>query len=197
MRARYEDPQFDHAGSALPRFGGATYSLRFRIQRLLWAVAWSFLAAWTPPPMTRWRNWLLRCFGARLHPTATVHARATVWWPGNLEMGKYASIGPGAICYNLAPVTIGDFAIVSQRAHLCTGSHDIQDPGFPLVSGPITLEANCWVAAEAFVGPNVTVGEGAVLGGRGVAAKPLRAWTVYVGNPAKPVGVRNRAAAAT
>lgn len=187
---------FDDPEILLPRFGGPTFSLKFRAMRLLWAICWVTLAAWTPSMMGVWRLWLLRCFGAQLHSTASIDGKAKIWWPGNLVMGEFASIGPGAICYNVAPVTIGDHANVSQRAHLCTGTHDIHDCRFPLVSKPITLQANCWVAAEAFVGPNVTVGEGAVLGARGVAAKSLDAWTVYVGNPARPVGRRNPAAAA-
>jgi putative colanic acid biosynthesis acetyltransferase WcaF len=79
---------------------------------------------------------------------------------------------------------------VSQGAHLCTGSHDIVDPNFPLVTKPIIIEAYAWIAAEAFVGPGVTVGEGAVLGARGVTFRDLSPWTVYVGNPAKPVHQR-------
>ena len=47
-----------------------------------------------------------------------------------------------------------------------------------------------WVAAEAFVGPGVTMGEGAVLGARAVAFSDLAPWTVYVGNPAKPIKTR-------
>jgi putative colanic acid biosynthesis acetyltransferase WcaF len=52
------------------------------------------------------------------------------------------------------------------------------------------IEPQAWVAAEAFVGPGVTVGEGAVLGARGVAFKALEPWTVYAGNPAQPLKKR-------
>jgi putative colanic acid biosynthesis acetyltransferase WcaF len=196
MQSRYEDPAFDPQSAPLPRFGGATFALRFRLMQLLWRVSWTLLASWTPPPLRGWRNFLLRCFGADLDPTAIISASVKIWWPGHLVMGRHASLGPGAICYNVATVTLRDFAIVSQRAHLCTGSHDVQDSRFPLISKPIVLEPNAWVAAEAFVGPGVVVGEGAVLGARGVAAKSLQSWTIYVGNPAKAVGIRNQRAAA-
>jgi putative colanic acid biosynthesis acetyltransferase WcaF len=197
MRSRYEDPAFNVESVALPRFGGPTYALRFRLLRLFWMVSWLLLAAWTPPQLRRWRNVLLRLFGARIHETATVHAKARIWWPAHLVMEDYASMGPGVICYNVASITIGAFASVSQRAHLCTGTHDVQDSAFPLVARPIVIGANAWVAAEAFVGPGVIVGEGAVLGARGVAARSLEAWTIYVGNPAKPVRTRRREAAAS
>ncbi|RYG85914.1 MAG: putative colanic acid biosynthesis acetyltransferase, partial [Alphaproteobacteria bacterium] len=38
--------------------------------------------------------------------------------------------------------------------------------------------------------------EGAVLGARGVAARSLKPWTIYVGNPAKPIRDRRPEAAA-
>lgn len=173
-----------------PRFGGPTFPLRNRLRRGLWMLTWTVLAAWTPPQFGPWRRTLLRLFGARLSSTAIVRSSAKIWWPGHLQMGKYASLGPGANCYNVSPVIIEDWAIVSQRAHLCTGSHDIDDIDFPLVSKPIVIGRNAWVAAEAFVGPGVTIGEGAVLGARAVAARDLAAHTVYVGNPARPVRQR-------
>ena len=42
-----------------------------------------------------------------------------------------------------------------------------------------------WVAAEAFIGPGVTVGEGAVVGARAAVFKDVEAWTVVGGNPAR------------
>jgi putative colanic acid biosynthesis acetyltransferase WcaF len=113
-----------------------------------------------------------------------IRGSARIWWPANLFVGAHASLGPGAICYNVAPVTLADFAIVSQRAHLCTGTHAIDNPDFPLVAKPIFVGENAWVAAEAFVGPGVTIGRNAVLGARAVAFSDLAADGVYIGNPA-------------
>jgi putative colanic acid biosynthesis acetyltransferase WcaF len=84
----------------------------------------------------------------------------------------------------MGKVTLGRYAIVSQGAHLCAGTHDISDPNFQLLSKPIVVEEQAWIAADAFVGPGVVVAQGAVLGARGVAFKSLDAWSVYAGNPA-------------
>jgi putative colanic acid biosynthesis acetyltransferase WcaF len=84
----------------------------------------------------------------------------------------------------MAVVELKREAVVSQGTHLCAGSHDIDDPNLQLITKPITIGERAWIAAEAFVGPGVTVGEGAVLGARGVAFRDLEAWTVYAGNPA-------------
>jgi putative colanic acid biosynthesis acetyltransferase WcaF len=124
-------------------------------------------------------------FGAKIHRTAMIYSSANVWYPPNLEMDEYSCIGPNVNCYSIAKVSLGSHAIVSQGAQLCTGSHNIDDENFQLVARPIHIGSHAWVAAEAFVGPGVTIGEGAVLGARAVAFKDLAAWTVYVGNPAK------------
>jgi putative colanic acid biosynthesis acetyltransferase WcaF len=90
----------------------------------------------------------------------------------------------------MAPIRIGAGAIVSQGAHLCAGSHDITSPVFQLTTRPISIGAKAWIAADAFVGPGVDVGEGAVLGARGVAFRSLEPWGVYAGNPAQRIKQR-------
>ncbi|MGJ3647037.1 putative colanic acid biosynthesis acetyltransferase [Sphingomonas sp. GlSt437] len=181
------------ASQSQPLSGGPSFSLANRAYRAGWQLAWLLLARWTPPMLNGWRCWLLRLFGARIAPGAHVRSSAVIWAPANLIVEAGGSIGPGAIIYNMAPITIGARAIVSQRAHLCAGSHDIEDPHFQLVARPIVIGADAWVAAEAFVGPGVVVGEGAVLGARGCAFSDLDAWGVYGGNPAKLIRRRAKA----
>ncbi|MBF7012797.1 putative colanic acid biosynthesis acetyltransferase [Novosphingobium resinovorum] len=170
--------------------GGSTFSIYNRLYRLAFGIVWGLLAAWTPPPLMGWRRWLLRRFGAKLASTAKVYGSARIWWPGNLVMEEHSAIGPRTIIYAMAPIKIGAYAVVSQGAHLCAGTHDIEDPHFQLCVRPIEVQQRAWVAAEAFVGPGVTVGEGAVLGARACAMRNLQPWTVYSGNPAVPVKPR-------
>lgn len=175
-----------------PREGGPTFSLRHRLFRLAWTLVWKSFGIWTPTPMHAWRNFLVRCFGGQIAHTAKIYPGVHIWYPPNLIMGQFSCIGTKANCYCMAPITFKTYALVSQGAHLCSGTHDIDDPHFQLQTRPITIESNAWVAAEAFVGPGVTIGEGAVLGARGVAFRDLDAWTVYVGNPAKALRPRRR-----
>jgi putative colanic acid biosynthesis acetyltransferase WcaF len=104
-----------------------------------------------------------------------------------LELGANATIGARVFVYSAAKITVGDHAIVSPGAFLCTAGHDIEDPHFQTIAAPITIGAWAWVASEAFVGPGVTIGEGAVLGARGCAFRDLEPWTVYAGNPAREI----------
>jgi putative colanic acid biosynthesis acetyltransferase WcaF len=177
--------------SAADTFAGApSFSLRHRLHRAVFGIIWALFCAWTPPPLRRWRNLVLRLFGAKLHPSANIYGSARIWYPPNLIMDEQASLGPGAICYCMAPVHIGARAVISQGAHLCAGTHDIDDPRFQLFARPIGIGAGAWIAAEAFVGPGVIVGEKAVLGARGVTVKNLDAAGVYAGNPARKIRER-------
>ncbi len=172
------------ANATQPIEGGPSFSLANRLQRAAWGVTWALFAAWTPPPFHAWRGFVLRLFGARVAGTARVYGSARIWFPPNLTIEEHACLGPRVSCYNQAMVVIGARATVSQGAYLCAGSHDISDPNFQLVVKPIQIGSFAWVAADAFVGPGVTMGEGAVLGARAVAFRDLDPWTVYVGNPA-------------
>lgn len=133
---------------------------------------------------------VLRAFGARIGSPCDVRASARIWLPVNLQMEDWTMLAEGVICYNVAPVILRKGALVSQRAHLCTASHDIRDVDFGLIARRIEIGPQCWVAAEAFVGPGVVIGAGAVLGARAAAFENLRAWTIYRGNPAKEIRER-------
>jgi putative colanic acid biosynthesis acetyltransferase WcaF len=148
-------------------------------------LAWQLLAAWTPPPLHCWRRMLLRLFGAKVAPTASVYPSARIWSPANLEIGDFACVGPGVTVYSVAKITFGPYSLASQGAHICAGTHDIEDVRFQLQARPIVIGYRVWIAAEAFVGPGVTIGDGAVLGARGCAFQDLEPWTVFIGNPAR------------
>lgn len=55
----------------------------------------------------------------------------------------------------------------------------------PVITAPITIGRGAWVAADAFVGPGVTVGERAVIGARASVFRDVEPWTVVSGNPAR------------
>lgn len=185
------------ARTSRSRQGGPSFSMGNRLARVSWTLAWLLLARFTPPPCHAWRALLLRLFGARLGRNVRVHGSAMIWLPANLDLGDNVLIGPGARLYNQGRIRIGAHSIVSQRAHLCASSHDLADPAFQLELRPISLGENCWVAAEAFVGPGVTMGDGAVLGARGALFQDAAGGGVYSGNPARLIKQRPSAGVST
>lgn len=162
------------------------YTLGETARRLAWSVG-RFLFRVSPRPCFAYRRWLLRRFGARVGDHVHIYPSAHIYFPWNLSIGHWSSIGEWALIYNLGPVTIGERVTLSQRTHLCAGTHDHRDPAMPLLKPPINIGDDAWVCADAFVGPGVTVGEGAVVGARAVAVRHIPAWSVAVGNPARVV----------
>ena len=172
------------AAQTKPLEGGASFSFGNRLLRVVWMLTWLVLARFTPPPLHGWRRLVLRAFGAQIGRGARVHGSVSVWLPANLALGEYALIGPGVRLYNQGQICIGARSVVSQRAHICASTHDLRDPLFQLVLRPVAIGAQCWVAAEAFVGPGVTMGDRAVLAARGALFSDAAADGVYSGNPA-------------
>jgi putative colanic acid biosynthesis acetyltransferase WcaF len=161
----------------------------YRAKRLLWAFVQFPFWPKMPRMLSPARIFLLRLFGARIGRNCRVDA-ARVWAPWNLEMSEWAVIGGSAEIYNLAPVKIGANSVISQRAYLCTATHDYSRADFPLVSKPITIESSAWIAAGAFVAPGVRVGEGAIVGACSVVTKNVPAWMICAGNPCRPIRPR-------
>jgi len=166
------------------------FTLANKLERVVWRLVWLLLARFTPPPLGGWRRLLLRVFGAQVGTGAKVYGSTRIWLPRHLELGEGALVGPGAELYNQGRIVIGPHCVISQRAFLCASTHSLSNPDFALVTRPITLGCGCWVAAEAFVGPGVTMGDGAVLAARGALFEDAAAMSIYRGNPAAPIGER-------
>ncbi len=179
-----------------PIDGGATYPLMQRSYRLAWMLCWTLFCSYTPPALWRWRCFFLRLFGARIGQRCDVRGSARVWSPANLIMEDWSLIGPEVICYNPAQIRLRSGALISQRAYLCSASHNVDSEGFELKAKPIEIGEGAWVAASAFVGPGVTIHSGAVLGACAAAFGDLEAWTVYRGNPAMPLRGRQQSSPA-
>ncbi len=148
------------------------------------------LYRFSPRPCFGWRRWLLRRFGARVGQHVHTYGSSVVYMPWNLSIGDWSSLGEHAFIYNLGPVTIGAQATISGRAHLCAGTHDYTDPSMPLLKPPIVVEDQAWICADAFVGPGVTIGQGAVVAARAVVVKDIEPWSIVAGNPARRIKQR-------
>jgi acetyltransferase-like isoleucine patch superfamily enzyme/glycosyltransferase involved in cell wall biosynthesis len=166
------------------------WTLMDNVKRVLWMFVHVFLFR---PSFHNWYGWrraLLRAMGAKVGAGVRVRPSAWVEMPWNLAIGDRSIVGDRAIIYSLGKITIGKDVVISQYAHLCAGTHDYTSRRFPLLRLPITVEDGAWVAADAFVGPNVTIGARAVVGARASAFKDVPPDTVVGGSPARYIKPR-------
>ena len=159
-------------------------------RRLLWVIVDALLVRWPPGRFAGWRRFWLKRFGARIDPTCNIRPGVRVRHPWLLEMGAYSTLADGVEVYNLGPVKIGSHTVVSQRAHLCNGTHDYTDPSLPLLRPTMEIGSGVWVCAEAFVGPGARIGDNAIVGARAVVNGKVEARAIVAGNPAKFVKER-------
>ena len=171
-------------------FTGASFSLRNRIARVLWGLVNVLLFRFSPRPMHAWRSFLLRSFGAKVGQGVHVYPGVKIWAPWNLELGDECGVAGTATLYSQGKITIGRRSVISQGANLCTGTHDYTKAGSPLVTKPIFIGDNVWVAAEAFVHPGITLANGCVIGARSVVINDMPEWMVCSGHPCKPLKKR-------
>lgn len=148
------------------------------------------LFAWTPRPLWGWRRFVLRLFGARVGTEVHVHPTVRIAIPWTLDIGEEAAVGDGAILYGLGHIRIGTRATISQYAHLCAGTHDHRSRDMRLIKARIEIGDDAWICADAFIGPNVTIGRLAIVAARAVVVKDVADKAIVAGNPARIVGER-------
>lgn len=161
-----------------------------KAMRLLWQLAWLFLFR---PSLWFWhapRRILLRLFGATIGHGVQVMPSVKIWAPWNLTLGECATVSHGVDLYCVESINIGAHATISQRAFICTASHEIDHSNMPLITAPVRIGDGAWVCAEAYIHAGVTVGTDAVAGVRAVVLKDVPDRQVVGGNPASMIRER-------
>lgn len=165
--------------------------IKNKIARLIWNIVWIFLFRPTPRwALNSWRISLLRLFGSEIGKGCRVLPSCFVWAPWNLKMGDYSVLADGVQCYTMNKINIGDHVSISQRAFLCTGSHDTASLTLPLITKPILIGDYSWICAESFIGPGCDIGTGSVVAARAVVTSSVTEWCIVVGNPARLIKSR-------
>lgn len=117
-----------------------------------------------------------------------------------VKIGKYVHICSFASIYGGGQAEIGDYCGITQGARLITGTEQpagvmtaaaprhLRDP----MIGRIVMEPQSFIGANAVVMPNITIGEGAVVGAGAVVTKDVPPWKIAAGVPARVIGQRKK-----
>ena len=156
----------------------------------LWWIIQSTFFGCSPQFMYGWRNFLLRIFGATVGSNVRVRSTARITFPWKIILDDYCRVSDDVVLYSLGEIKIGAHSVISQRSYLCTGSHDYSDLSFQLFTSPIIIGEQVWIAADVFIGPNVDIGDGCVVGARSTVFSDMPEEWVCFGCPAKPIKKR-------
>lgn len=166
------------------------WSRRENAGRMLWAIVYHCLFRKTFHSWYGLRVAILRHFGAKIGCNVRIRRTAKIEIPWNIRLDDDVSIGEEVKLYSLGPIHIGPRSFVSQYAHLCAGSHDYTRLDYPLLRPPIKIGQDCWIAADAFIGPGVTIGDRSVVGARTTVMKDIPPDQIAAGSPVRIIGRR-------
>lgn len=136
------------------------------------------------PWPSRLRGAILRLFGAKIGRRIIIRSGVHITFPWLVEIGDDVWLGEESYFLSLAQITIESDVCISQRAFLCTGSHDFRTTTFNLVTRPITVRRGSWIAAQAFLAPGVEIGEGSLVSAGSVVLDAVPPRSLVRGNPA-------------
>ena len=119
-----------------------------------------------------------------------------------VELGRYNHIASFVSIVGGGKLVTGDYVGIAAGARIVTGTDHYGDgkrisPLVPLehrslILGTIRLEDDVFIGTNAIVHPNVTIGEGAIIGSAALVLHDIQPWTINVGVPCKCIGERPR-----
>jgi acetyltransferase-like isoleucine patch superfamily enzyme len=107
---------------------------------------------------------------------------------GDVIIGENTLIGIGNTI--IGPITIGNNVIFAQNIVASALNHEYRNPNMPIlqqpiITAPITIEDDCWIAANAVITAGVHIGKHSVIAAGAVVTKDIPPYSIAVGNPAK------------
>jgi len=160
------------------------------IIRGIWFVKNVLLVQNPLNPFSNLKVLLLKLFGAKIGKSIVLKPSINIKYPWNIEISDHSWIGDGVWLDSLEKIKIGSNVCISQGAYLCTGNHDYTKEAFDLIVKPIVIEDGVWVGAKAVICPGVTLKSHSVITAGSVVTADTEPYTIYQGNPAKPIRIR-------
>jgi putative colanic acid biosynthesis acetyltransferase WcaF len=138
------------------------------------------------------RNFVYRSAGVKLARTSSLHWRARFFSPENLEIGGHCTLGNDGFYDARSGITIGACVNIAAEVRIYTREHDIDDPWFAEVGGPVAIGDHVYIGTRVTIMPGVSIGEGAVVASGAVVTKDVPAYALVGGVPAKFIRERSR-----
>ena len=121
---------------------------------------------------------------------------------GNISLGNYIHISAYVALYGAQGIVLDDYTGLSARATVYSAMDDFSGehligPMCPesstlVTGGPVIIKKYVQIGAHALLFPNLTVGEGSVVGACSLVRKSLEPWGIYAGIPCKLIKTRSK-----
>lgn len=135
------------------------------------------------------RPFLASCGGVR------IYEGVTLWYPYRMRIGKGVTLNEWVYISAYGGVVIGNNVRIGHRVTILSSDHEIRNRNV-LIKDSGLKKKSVEIGDDVFIGANATVlngvkiGNGAVVGAGSVVTKSIPEYTIVVGSPARPVGMR-------
>ncbi|MBD3232867.1 MAG: acyltransferase [candidate division Zixibacteria bacterium] len=142
------------------------------------------------------RRRLYAVFIGRAGEDLTIHQDLRVRNIQNLYVGNRVRLGEGCFIQAGGGVEMGDDVILGPGVKIWSQNHEFSDPYKPIDEQgycfkKVSIGSNVWIGANSFVMPGAEIGDGVIISaGSVVGAKPIAAYKIVAGNPARIIGSR-------
>jgi galactoside O-acetyltransferase len=121
---------------------------------------------------------------------------------GKITIGNYVHISAYAALYGKNGIILGNYTNVGVRSTIFSAI-DTLDGNYlagsmapehtrNVVGGAVEMKDFSAITSHCFVFPNITIGEGCVVGAMSLVNKDLEAWGIYAGIPARRIKEREK-----
>lgn len=119
--------------------------------------------------------------GVKIGEYTDVQPHTVIWGGGETVIGKRVSTGPGTVFLSATYSHAPGMKMVDGMGEDKT----------EVLGGKLVVEDDVYIGARCVIMP-VTIGEGAVIGAGSLVNRDCEPWGIYVGNPARKVGTREK-----
>jgi acetyltransferase-like isoleucine patch superfamily enzyme len=119
-----------------------------------------------------------------------------------VAIGNFVHLAPSVSVAGGGLFIIEDFSCIGAGSRVVAGSELVRGEGLVNPTVPPHLRAversyvhigkHVLIASDVIIHPGVTIGDGAVIGSNSVVTRDVEPWTINVGSPARPTGIRPR-----
>ncbi len=114
-----------------------------------------------------------------------------------LSIGERAFVGQGTIIAVSNMLSIGQNTLIGAYCYLLTNQHKIDCRSTPIrdqgyLRGPLQIGDDVWIGAHCVLMPNVSVGNGAVVGAGSIVTRNIPEFEVWAGAPARKIRERGK-----
>jgi galactoside O-acetyltransferase len=120
--------------------------------------------------------------GVRIGQYTDMQPHAVIWGGGETIIGNRVSVGPGTVL----------LSAVYSHAEGLKMVDGLAEGSAKALYGKLVIEDDAYIGANCTLMPNITIGEGSVIGAASFVNKDVEPWGIYVGSPARKIGERKK-----